>query len=780
MSAFERSAGALPDVASLYAWEGWTPDGPIEGDRVVIEDLDGDGRDDLAVHFSQGQSTEPDGNWGKTVTTPTPNRLVVYLAQPDGSFVDATAELFGTPEPVVLPGFARKVDVGDLNGDGRPDWVYALNREDGRATDDVELIEATSAVVLSQPGNGYRVVTFGEPSWHHAARIYVSGGVGHVLAVGLDLMGKPMIGDWDDAIIGMHEAFVLDETGSQFVAAGAVPADPATFVVLPPDQPGGIASQVVTVVIDVSTGSRDPINSHPALLERDATGQWTIADYRDVIDAVRVPFVAWNGARGTTGLATIDGMPLMIPNYPESALLRPTPGEDPVAVMWLQGQALPQPREDGYYYENDGRAYARFEFYRAVDGEFLDADLRITGERRFPGQSIFDFEVLDVNADGLEDIVAYPVTATARPDVYLNLGNREFMRLDDAVLPAGPLWGGPGFRAGNARFLDANGDGVQDLLYFPYAVLAQYYDGSSWEVHLGTTNRLADFDTRAIEIADRRAGTLIATWGGDDILSDTNAAATDSRLDGGAGLDTATYSGAAGQYGIGSADDGEWRVVRPGDVTDTLANVERIRFSDMTLNLTVQDAAARLPAAELNRLMELYVAFFNRLPDADGLEYWVGEHQRGMTIDEMAELFYGAGIQYSDLTGYRPEMTNAEFVNVVYRNVLGRADGADPEGLAYWAGELAAGRETRGSLVSTILDSAHTFKGHPTWGWVPDLLDNKIAVANIFAVERGLNYNTPEDSIANGMAIAAAITPTDTSAAIALIGVEIEQIDLVG
>ena len=60
-----------------------------------------------------------------------------------------------------------------------------------------------------------------------------------------------------------------------------------------------------------------------------------------------------------------------------------------------------------------------------------------------------------------------------------------------------------------------------------------------------------------------------------------------------------------------------------------------------------------------------------------------------------------------------------------------------------------------------------------------DLLDNKIVVADAFAVDWGLNYNTPEDSIANGMAIAAAVTPTDTSAAISLIGINEGKIDLV-
>lgn len=694
MGAFERSAVVLPGLAELYAWPGWTTGGSIGGgDSIVTEDLDGDGRDDIAVHFSQFQNQAQEGNWGKTVTTLMPNRLVVFLAQPDGTFVDATAELFGSPEPVVLPGYSRKVDVGDLNGDGRPDWVYALNQEDGRATDDIELIEATSAAVLSQPGNGYRVVTFGEPDWHHAARIYVSEGVGHVLAQGFTRPDKTMIGDWNEVFVWTNDAFVVDETGSSLVAAGEVPSSANTFVVLPPDQPGGIASQVVTVVQRASTGATH--NYHPALLELDATGQWTIADYRLSFDTEPVPVVAWNGYRGTTGLAMIDGMPLMIPHYPESALLRPTPGEDPVAMMWLQGLVLPQPREDGYYYENDGQWYMKLEFYRAVDGQLLDADIRIAGERTFPG-SIFSLEVLDVNADGLEDIVTYPLSVTARPDVYLNLGNREFMRLDDAVLPAGPLWGSPAFPAGTARFLDANGDGVQDLLYFPRSIYAQFVDGSNWEVHLGTTNRLADFDTRAIEIADRRGGTLIATWGGDDVLSDTNAAATDSRLDGGAGLDIATYSGAAAQYQLGPADHHEWRVTRPGNVTDTLANIERLQFSDHNVALDIDGNGGQA--------YRLYQAAFDRVPDLAGVGYWIAQRDAGKPLFDIATGF----IDSEEFKAkYGQETTNEQYTLAVYTNVLHRAP--DQAGYDYWNkvlnGDPVLGQTTRQQMLIDFSES---------------------------------------------------------------------------
>jgi NhaP-type Na+/H+ or K+/H+ antiporter len=70
------------------------------------------------------------------------------------------------------------------------------------------------------------------------------------------------------------------------------------------------------------------------------------------------------------------------------------------------------------------------------------------------------------------------------------------------------------------------------------------------------------------------------------------------------------------------------------------------------------------------------------------------------------------------------------------------------------------------------LDSAHTYKGDPTCGYVANLLDDKIAVAQTFTIDWGLNYTTALESITQGMAIAAAITPTSTVAAIPLIGVD--------
>ena len=143
----------------------------------------------------------------------------------------------------------------------------------------------------------------------------------------------------------------------------------------------------------------------------------------------------------------------------------------------------------------------------------------------------------------------------------------------------------------------------------------------------------------------------------------------------------------------------------------------------------------------------------------------------GQSTNKIADTFYSIGAQYSSLTGFSPTMSNSDFINVVYRNVLGRSDGADAGGLTYWNGKLLDGSATRGSLVSTILDAAHGYKGDATWGWVANLLDNKIAVAKTFAIDFGLGYLSADDSITHGMAIAKAVTSTDTVAALNLIGV---------
>ena len=265
---------------------------------------------------------------------------------------------------------------------------------------------------------------------------------------------------------------------------------------------------------------------------------------------------------------------------------------------------------------------------------------------------------------------------------------------------------------------------------------------------------------------------LLAT-SNDDVIQ---ASLGNDVIDGQLGKDTLRYSGNRSQYVLTPSADGLAVVGKEGK--DTVLNIEEIRFSDMHVNLLVQSYAKTLSTSDVSRIEELYLAFFNRVPDSDGLAYWLTQFKSGASLAQISDAFYGAGISFSSITGYTKDMSDQAFVNLVYKNVLGRSEGADTEGLIYWTTALAAGRETHGSLVNTILNSAHSFKGDIQFGWVADLLDNKIAVAHSFAVRAGLSYNTDADSISSGMKIAAAVTSSGIDAALKLIGINADQFNL--
>ncbi len=255
---------------------------------------------------------------------------------------------------------------------------------------------------------------------------------------------------------------------------------------------------------------------------------------------------------------------------------------------------------------------------------------------------------------------------------------------------------------------------------------------------------------------------------GDDTLV---GGAGDDTLDGGAGTDTATFTGSIANFKIEKSGDGLHVTDRlGGQGTDSLLNVEKLRFQDMSVDLLVRDVAGAVSAARLQAVVELYIGFFNRVPDAEGLSFWLAQVNNGMTTATMADYFYQAALQYPTLTGYNAAMTNADFVGVIYKNVLGRTNG-DDEGVAFWSQALADGTQTRGSLLEAILGSAHTFHGDAQYGYVAELLSNKFEVGKTIAVDMGLTWNTPDQSIEKGMAIAAAVTSTDMGAALQLIGV---------
>ncbi len=110
----------------------------------------------------------------------------------------------------------------------------------------------------------------------------------------------------------------------------------------------------------------------------------------------------------------------------------------------------------------------------------------------------------------------------------------------------------------------------------------------------------------------------------------------------------------------------------------------------------------------------LYAAGLGREPEEGGFEYWMGLYTGGdISLTGMSDFFVSSpefDLKYGDLT-------QLEFVNRIYLNVLGRL--GEPEGVEYWDGQMTGG-VTRGELLVLFAESteniANTGTVTPTLG----------------------------------------------------------------
>ena len=182
--------------------------------------------------------------------------------------------------------------------------------------------------------------------------------------------------------------------------------------------------------------------------------------------------------------------------------------------------------------------------------------------------------------------------------------------------------------------------------------------------------------------------------GGDDYISggdgnDNMSGGTGTNtLDGGPGLDTAYYFDSVGNAFISRS--GTIVTITLG-TTDTLVDVERVHFSDGTVAFDLDGNAGQV--------YRLYQAAFGRTPDTVGLASNIGLVDNGMSLHDMANAFAGSP-EFQNLFG--AHSTNAQYVNALYNNVLGRD--AEPAGLAGWLDALATGSD-RGHVLTGFSES---------------------------------------------------------------------------
>ncbi len=252
---------------------------------------------------------------------------------------------------------------------------------------------------------------------------------------------------------------------------------------------------------------------------------------------------------------------------------------------------------------------------------------------------------------------------------------------------------------------------------------------------------------------------LVSGKGGDDMF---DGGAGNDLFVGGAGSDTAMVSGVSSHYALTLAASGVTVEDRAEDGSgiDTLVDVETLMFddgftfeADAGLSLEAISGATTLDLAQLVQIVELYVGYFNRAPDALGLYYWGTELADGMSIEAIAESFFT-----QDETALRlpVEDDHGGLVDVAYQNLFNRD--ADTPGREYWVGELSSGSVSRPEFMLALINGAKAETGSPADAQV---VADKVDAGLAYAAVEGLG------DVDDGLALLATYDAADPAGSLA-------------
>lgn len=136
-----------------------------------------------------------------------------------------------------------------------------------------------------------------------------------------------------------------------------------------------------------------------------------------------------------------------------------------------------------------------------------------------------------------------------------------------------------------------------------------------------------------------------------------------------------------------------------GSVASRAPSVAALTAGTTTAEAYIESLLA-LPAHQsvVPPTARLYWAFFNRIPDGGGLRHWSDLRRSGVSLIRISASFAGS----SEFKRKYGSLSNTQFVDLVYRNVLGRP--GDAGGRSYWITKLNRGT-SRGQVMVNFSES---------------------------------------------------------------------------
>ena len=424
---------------------------------VIPVKLNDDNMQDFIVHYWCSQPLP----WGREMTTATPDALVAQVSQPDGTYKVANKQVFGSTF-YGLGGASRKFVRGDINGDGRDDFAFAMNWEDGRLASTPMTNATEPAVLMSQPDGGYRVVRLGVKNWNHSVEIVKNANANDVVFAGF-VRDIQAFRYFNGNFIDVSSEYNNQYSGTWASTFRAI-TDPVTGLVT---RFAGAGNHQNT---DTNTYS---ISEWGIRLFEKKSSDWTVLQEFWQRVSFTVNWISWQLTPGTNSVVAIDGKQYFGGAYDEMCVMPPLTANGPrllIAKMGVAQDTKGRTLVAGQTYsEQEATPVNIYSFFEIEStGGLKKISSPIVNEEIQSNFNFFDCK--DINNDGYPDLVSYAFTRPGfnervaeggKPTIYINDKSGKLVKADVGYLPKNTAKSEL-----QSSMTDVNGDGNVDLLLY--------------------------------------------------------------------------------------------------------------------------------------------------------------------------------------------------------------------------------------------------------------------------------------------------------------------------